>query len=217
MVKKLSDDPEKRRYQVFKILYSYFHEWGSLIESGDIGYFLTTQDGEEVYRNDLLVGLPLLNEKQSVAFELICLKGMTETQAVQVAKERYGISTPIQQHADVALKIMVKAYDDRQLGVHTRKKRPQKEEQRMQPPRLTLVKDTSSVETVQGRTEVKTTRLGVRQRALLQEMSVHKVYSRGGDWRYNSHSETVEILESLVQRGLVLTSQDGDEKKYYVS
>jgi len=221
VVKKLSEDPDKRRYQIFKILYSYFYEWGSLIESGDIGYFLITQDGEEVYRSDLLVGLPTLNQKQRVAFDLICLEGMTETQASKIAKERLGASTPIQQHADAALKLMVKAYDDRQLGVFPQSKRqkPLWERQREQvPPTLTLVASNSSEEnTSSEESVVKMTRLGVRQKALLQEMTRHRVYSKTCGWRYNSHSETVEILESLVQRGLVLVSQDGDERKYYVS
>ena len=75
LVRKFSSDPVKRRHQIFKSLYNYYYEWGSLIEGGETSHFLTTPDGEVVYRGELLVGLPTLSDKQGIAFTLRCLNG----------------------------------------------------------------------------------------------------------------------------------------------
>lgn len=47
----------------------------------------------------------------------------------------------------------------------------------------------------------KARKLGRRQAEVLDLLKEHGTYVKKGDWIYNSHSETVEILESLVKRG----------------
>lgn len=210
MVKKLSSDPAKRRLQVFKRLYNIYYEWGSLIESGEMDYFVITIDGEEVYRVDLLVGFDDLPENQKRAFQLICLESMTELQAQEVITRELGSPTPVQQHAEAALKRMLKAYDEQQDGGYTSpqaKKRLQEIEKRKSESLR------NSVKTVEIESD-KTPRLGSRQKVVLEELATHHTYFKKCGWKFNSHSETVEVLDSLVSRGIVVSSLTTEGLRY---
>lgn len=72
--------------------------------------------GEDIYIEDLLVGLDSLPNRQRQAFELICLRGYTETAARDILLPNSKSSTPVQQYADSALGRMVTAYDLKQAG-----------------------------------------------------------------------------------------------------
>lgn len=206
MVKKLSSDPVKRRYQIFRRLYEKYYEWGALIESEGISHFMFTPDGEEVYRGDLLIGFDSLKPNQKIAFDLLCLRGMTETQA---QREQFnGRLVPVQQHADTALKKMVKAYDEQQQGGYVspeKKKRLQELERRLSGSRRDGL-NSSEVSP--------TTRLGSRQRRVLSLLEEKGQYYKGCSWKYSSHSETVEILDSLVLRNLVIVDSRDDRVVY---
>ena len=66
---------------------------------------------EEVYLNDLMVGIDSLPPRQRQAFQLICREGWTETDATRVMLPESKWSTPVQQYADTALARMIAAYD----------------------------------------------------------------------------------------------------------
>lgn len=118
MVRKLPDDPVKRRLQFLKRIYQHLEHFRALMESGemDLPGIVTTPEGEEVYLADLLVGLDDLPPRQRQAFELICLRGYTETAATKIMLPHSKWSTPVQQYADTALARMVAAYDLKQAG-----------------------------------------------------------------------------------------------------
>lgn len=44
--------------------------------------------------------------------------------------------------------------------------------------------------------------LGSTQRSMLKALKEHKGWSRGCGWLWDTHSNTVRILDSLVKRGL---------------
>jgi len=212
MVKKLSSDPVKRRHQIFKRLYSYYYEWGALIEAGETDSFLTTPDGEVVYRGDLLVGFESLPEKQFLAFHLLCLEGMTESQAAELVSKTGRRPMPVQQHAEAGLRRMVKAYDEQQLGGYIspqRQKRRQDLIKRCGGVLKKLDSDNFSSLKTEG-----VSKLGSRQRFVLEELVVRGGYSRNCGWKFNSHSETVEVLDSLVARDLVVVTVVGDTLIY---
>jgi len=68
--------------------------------------------------------------------------------------------------------------------------------------------------------ETKSSRkLGRRQAEALALLKEHGTYSKGCGWKYNSHSESVEIYESLVGRGFVssIANDDGQVQYTFVS
>lgn len=183
--RKLSEDPEKARRQVFKRVFNSYFEWKSLSESGDIHgeqfVLIPTPIGEDIYIPHLLVGLDTLPKRQKEAFIFLCLKGMTESEGADVMLPNSKWSTPVQQYSDMALDRMIEAYDLAQAGMWP----PQKEEK----------------ESLTG--EPKERHLGKRQLGVLEMLEIHDFYSKACGWVYLSHSETVEVLESLFKRGMV--------------
>jgi hypothetical protein len=111
------DDPVKRRRQIFKRCFQNIKHWEALIEDYGISDVITSDDGEDIYLRDLLVGLDYLPPRQRQAFELICLRGYTETAARDVLLPNSKSSTPVQQSAEAALIRMIGYYDDKQAGV----------------------------------------------------------------------------------------------------
>jgi hypothetical protein len=116
MARRLPDDPEKRRLQVFKRCYQNLQHWEALREDRGMSDVMTSPDGEDIFLGDLLVGLPYLPTRQRQAFELICLRGYTETAARDELLPNSKSSTPVQQYADSGLVRMVAAYDAKQRG-----------------------------------------------------------------------------------------------------
>lgn len=105
----------KRRTQVFKRIYQNFYHWQSLRETGEVDDVLTV-DGEEIYIGDLMTGIEILPLRQRQAFELICLRGYTESAATAILLPNSRWSTPVQQYSDDGLKKMIAAYDAKQAG-----------------------------------------------------------------------------------------------------
>lgn len=117
MVRRLPDDPTKRRHQVFKRIYQNLEHWKALMEDRGMDAVITDEaTGEDIYLWDLLVGLDSLPPRQREAFEKICLLGYTETAARDEMLPNSTSSTPIQQYADSGLVRMVAAYDLKQVG-----------------------------------------------------------------------------------------------------
>jgi hypothetical protein len=119
----------KRRIQVFKRIYQNYYHWRALRESGEVDDVLAV-DGEEIYLGDLMTGIEILPLRQRQAFELICLRGYTESAATAILLPNSRWSTPVQQYSDDGLKKMVAAYDAKQEGtwnpVEARRKRRRK-------------------------------------------------------------------------------------------
>ena len=113
----LPSDPAKRRKAIFKRAYQSMASWRALMDDQGMDSIITTPDGEDIYYNDLLVGLCVLPPRQRQAFELICLQGYTETAARDVLMPNSKSSTPVQQYADIALTRMIEAYDNKQRGI----------------------------------------------------------------------------------------------------
>lgn len=121
MPRRLPDDPDKRRQQVFKRLYTHLGHFRALLESGEMdmpGIVVIPDTQEEVYLNDLMVGIDSLPPRQREAFTLIALNGYTETDATKLMLPDSKWSTPVQQYADSALARMIQAYDDYQAGTY---------------------------------------------------------------------------------------------------
>jgi len=108
MSRKLSDDPEKRRLQIFRSIYINFYKWEALVESQNVQFL--NIDGEEVYFYDLLTGLESLPPRQRQAFELHLLFGMTEKEAASKMGFVKWV-TLVGQYSTAALKRMVASYD----------------------------------------------------------------------------------------------------------
>lgn len=125
MPRKLPLDPAKRRRQHMKRLYQHLEHFKSQVEAGnfDLPLVITIpKTGEDVYIDDLMVGIDSLPPRQREAFELICLAGWTETDATRKMLPGSQWSTPIQQYADTALDRMIAAYDQAQLSKAERQK-----------------------------------------------------------------------------------------------
>lgn len=105
----------KRRVQIFKRIYQNYYHWRSLRETGEVDDILAVS-GEEVYLGDLMTGIETLPLRQRQAFELICLRGYTESAARDVLMPASKWTTPVQQYSDDGLKKMVAAYDAKQNG-----------------------------------------------------------------------------------------------------
>lgn len=116
MVRRLPEDPTKRRREYFKRLYQHLDHWDALREDRGMDDVITTPEGEDIYKGDLMVGIDYLPERQRQAFELICLRGFTETAARDVLLPNSKSSTPVQQYSDSGLARMVRAYDLKQVG-----------------------------------------------------------------------------------------------------
>lgn len=111
----------KRRMQVFKRIYQHYFHWASLRETGEVDDVLAIE-GEEIYFGDLMVGIDILPPRQRQAFELICLRGYTESAATAILLPNSRWSTPVQQYSDDGLKKMIAAYDAKQNGTWDNKK-----------------------------------------------------------------------------------------------
>ena len=107
MPRKLSDDPEKRRLQIFRRIYSHWYDWKSLIEQEQL-HFLEI-DGETIYFYDLLVGLDSLPPRQKEAFVVHILRGIPEREASKIMGTSWV--SLVGQYSTAALKKMVAAYD----------------------------------------------------------------------------------------------------------
>jgi hypothetical protein len=105
----------KRRIQLFKRVYQNYYHWCSLRQTGQVDDIIAV-DGEEIYLGDLMTGIDILPLRQRQAFELICLKGYTESAATAILLPNSRWSTPVQQYSDDGLKKMVAAYDAKQDG-----------------------------------------------------------------------------------------------------
>ena len=105
----------KRRIQLFKRVYQNYYHWQSLRETGEVDDILCV-DGEEIYIGDLMTGIETLPLRQRQAFELICLRGYTESAATAILLPNSRWSTPVQQYSDDGLRKMVAAYDQKQAG-----------------------------------------------------------------------------------------------------
>jgi hypothetical protein len=117
LVRRLPEDPDKRRLQVFKRFYQHLEHIWALAEDRGMDRVVTDPvSNEDIYIGDLLVGLPTLPPRQREAFELICLQGYTETAARDRMLPHSKSSTPVQQYADSGLARMVSAYDAYQRG-----------------------------------------------------------------------------------------------------
>lgn len=117
MARRLPEDPLKRRLQVFKRTYQHLEHWKALMEDRGMEPVITDpESGEDIYINDLLVGRDSLPPRQRQAFDLICLRGYTETAARDILLPNSKSSTPVQQYADSGLIRMIQAYDLYQLG-----------------------------------------------------------------------------------------------------
>ena len=105
----------KRRAQLFKRVYQNYYHWRSLREAGQTNDVLNV-DGEEIYLGDLMTGIETLPLRQRQAFELICLRGYTESAATALLLPNSRWSTPVQQYSDDGLRKMISAYDAKQDG-----------------------------------------------------------------------------------------------------
>lgn len=63
--------------------------------------------------------------------------------------------------------------------------------------------------------EARTRKLGRRQQEVLDLIKEHGTYVKKGDWKYNSHSETVEILLSLEDKGYVKSYMNDEDVQVY--
>jgi len=115
-MRKLPTDPVKRRRQIFKRVYQNLQVWDALREDRGMSDVIPTEDGEDIFRGDLMVGYQYLPPRQQQAFNLICLQGYTETAARDVLLPNSKSSTPVQQYADSGLIRMIAAYDAKQAG-----------------------------------------------------------------------------------------------------
>jgi hypothetical protein len=117
VARRLPEDSIKRRRQVFKRIYQNMEHWKALREDRGMASVITDElTGEDIDLGDLLVGLLYLPRRQREAFELICLKGYTETAARDELLPNSKSSTPVQQYADSGLISMIDAYDLKQIG-----------------------------------------------------------------------------------------------------
>jgi hypothetical protein len=159
----------------------------SLAQQGEIygEHTLTmpTPIGEDLQISHLLVGLSTLSKKQRQAFTYLCLEGMTESEAALIMLPNSKWSTPVQQYSDTALDRMINAYDLAQAGQWP----PVKEQERESPYNVSKERP-----------------LGRRQIGVIELLEIQSPYFKGCGWVYLSHSETVEILETLVRRKLVV-------------
>lgn len=119
MARQLPSDSHKRRIARFRSIYQHMPHWYEQMVAGQMDEVITTPEGEDIYYWDLLVGLGDLPPRQREAFELICMRGYTETAAAKKMLPNSRWSTTVQQHVNAALERMVARYDEQQSGVRT--------------------------------------------------------------------------------------------------
>lgn len=107
MPRKLSTDPEKRRLQIFRRIYTHWHEWKSLVEQEQL-HFIDVE-GETIYFHDLLAGLDKLPPRQRQAFVIHILYCTPEREASKIMETSWV--SLVGQYSAAALKKMVAAYD----------------------------------------------------------------------------------------------------------
>ena len=107
MPRKLSTDPEKRRLQIFRRIYTHWWEWQSLVEEQQL-HFITVE-GEVIYFHDLLAGLDKLPPRQKEAFIIHILHCTPEREASKIMGTSWV--SLVGQYSAAALKKMVAAYD----------------------------------------------------------------------------------------------------------
>ena len=107
MPRKLSTDPEKRRLQIFRRIYSHWWEWKALVEEQHL-MFLEVE-GETIYFYDLLVGIDDLPPRQREAFVIHILHCTPEREASKIMGTNWV--SLVGQYSTAALKKMVAAYD----------------------------------------------------------------------------------------------------------
>lgn len=117
MPKTLSDDPEKRRLQIFQNIYQHYFDWWSHVQEHQITEVCV--EGETITFHDLLAGLDDLPERQGQAFRLHILQGKTEVQSHRLMAFDSNYTTLVGQYAAAALKSMVAAYDRATMGSET--------------------------------------------------------------------------------------------------
>ena len=105
----------KRQFQIFKRIFRSYYLWASLRETGEVGDVLIIE-GVEFYFGDLLTGIDTLPRRQRQAFELICMRGYTESAATAILLPNSRWSTPVQQYSDDGLRKMIAAYYAKQEG-----------------------------------------------------------------------------------------------------
>jgi len=108
MPRRLSEDPDKRRLQIFRRIYSNYYVWKALVEDESLHYL--TVDGEDFFFHDLMVGIETLPPRQRQAFELHILLGMSEKEAAAEMGFKKWV-TLVGQYSTTALRRMVEAYD----------------------------------------------------------------------------------------------------------
>lgn len=106
-MRKLSEDPVKRRLQIFRRIYSHWWEWKSLVEEQQL-HFITVE-GEVIYFHDLLIGLDKLPPRQRQAFVIHILHCTPEREASKIMGTSWV--SLVGQYSTAALKKMVLAYD----------------------------------------------------------------------------------------------------------
>lgn len=107
MPRKLSDDPEKRRLQIFRRIYTHWFEWQCLVEQEQL-HFIEVE-GETIYFHDLLVGLDKLPPRQREAFVIHILHGIPEREASKLMGTSWV--SLVGQYSSAGLKKMVASYD----------------------------------------------------------------------------------------------------------
>lgn len=107
MPRKLSEDPEKRRLQIFRRIYSHWYEWQALIEQEQLVFLQV--EGETIYFYDLLAGLDNLPPRQREAFVIHILHCTPEREASKIMGTSWV--SLVGQYSTAALKKMVAAYD----------------------------------------------------------------------------------------------------------
>ena len=107
MPRKLSTDPDKRRLQIFRRIYSHWWEWKALVEEQHL-MFLEVE-GETIYFYDLLAGIDDLPPRQREAFVIHILHCTPEREASEIMGTNWV--SLVGQYSTAALKKMVAAYD----------------------------------------------------------------------------------------------------------
>lgn len=109
MPKTLSENPDKRRLQLFQNIYQNYYHWQVAVEDHQITELPV--EGEIISFYDLLAGLEDLPRRQRQAFELHVLTGHTEVVTHAMMQFTSPYTRLVGQYASAALKAMVRAYD----------------------------------------------------------------------------------------------------------
>src|ERR1700747_2133779 len=102
-------DIQESRRQIFAKIYMHMAHWHAQIENGTMTDIIMTPECEEVYFGDLLVGLPLLSERERPIFPLIYLQGYPQTAVMQLLPADPGC--PVKMASRTTLTHMINEYD----------------------------------------------------------------------------------------------------------